>query len=352
LEAGSTVQGTLFFSGTGAEGRLPATLVFRSNDPVRPLLKVPLSANLPVTSRLVAYWPFNETEGVMEVQDVVGGHNGAAENVLFAAEGAPAAYAGTGAYFDGISSRIRVEHAADLNTGSHTMMAWVKMENAPPAGAYRSVMTNRDDANPVGGGNNGFILYANGTTWQYWSGDGVGGWNSVGTAFSVGTWQHLALVYDGVAKTKRLYLNGTQAGITAMAYSENGPQKEPLWIGAGSDFGNTFYWQGGIDEVAIFRDALTADEIQSVINEGVSSFIPVVETFPITAATLNAQTGSASLTWESIPGSTYRVESSTSLTGSWDPLATGVAATGASTTWTGSFTPPPGGRFFLRVVRL
>lgn len=352
LDPGTTRQGTLHFSGTGGQGLLPATLVFRSNDPVRPLLKIPLSASMPVTSKLVAYWPFNESEGALEVRDLAGNHTGIAENVTWGAEGPPVVHAGTGAYFDGATSRIRIDHASGLNSPSYTMALWVKMQTAPPAGGYRSVVTNRDDANSIGGGNNGSILYANGTTWQYWTGDSVGGWNSVATAFAVGTWQHLAVVYDDQAKTKRLYLNGSQAGITALAYSPNGPQKEALWIGSGSDTGSTFYWQGNIDEVALFREALTTQEIQTVMNEGVSGFLPPVEEFRITSSSLNPATGAVSLTWDSTPGSSYRVESNSGLTGPWNEAATGIPATGNSTSWTGTIPAPAGGRLFVRVVKL
>lgn len=359
LAGGASVQGTLRLNTAGAQGPLPVRLRFSNlDDPATPpAVTIPVTASRPITDKLVAYWPLNDTAEATTAADALGGHPGEAEGVAFGAEGPPVDYAGTAAYFDGVSSRIRVEHTPALNSGSFTLTAWANLE-IDPGTAHRSLVTNRDDANGVSGGNNGFILYAVSNNWQFWTGDSVGGWNSTATAFAIGTWQHLALVYDAGTSTKRLYLDGTQIGITAVAYSPNGPQNEPLWIGAGADAGTSFYWPGLIDEVALFRVALTPEEILTVMNEGVASFIgtpPPAGSFAITAYSIDPATGSTSLTWDSEAGVTYRVESSTTLAGGaggWTTVATDLPATGASTTWTGTVTPPEGGRVFFRISRL
>ena len=70
--------------------------------------------------------------------------------------------------------------------------------------------------------------------------------------------------------------------------------------------------------------------------------------FHITASDWNRTLRRMTLTWNSQPGVTYRVELSGNLA-SWTPLASGIAATGNSTVWT-SATLPLASRHFFRVV--
>ncbi len=74
----------------------------------------------------------------------------------------------------------------------------------------------------------------------------------------VSAWSHLAATYDGV--TLRLFVNGTQVSSKAqtglLATSSN-----PLQIGGDAIYGQ--YFTGRIDEVRVYRVALTQAEIQA-----------------------------------------------------------------------------------------
>lgn len=67
--------------------------------------------------------------------------------------------------------------------------------------------------------------------------------------------------------------------------------------------------------------------------------------FEITASSWNNAQRRISLTWNSQPGKTYRVEASGSL-GPWTPLATGIVPAGESTSWTSASLPLAARRFF------
>ena len=85
-------------------------------------------------------------------------------------------------------------------------------------------------------------------------------------------WQHVALVADGTRL--HLYRNGTQVASGACAGLLFPPPVVALCIGSrttnaqGTDADppvpGHHYWQGRIDELAIFNDALSAEQIQSL----------------------------------------------------------------------------------------
>jgi hypothetical protein len=71
-------------------------------------------------------------------------------------------------------------------------------------------------------------------------------------------WTHLAATYDGT--TLRLYVNGVQAGSRAVSGAIQ-VSNRPLRIGGNSVWGEWF--AGRIDEVRIYRRALSAAEVQA-----------------------------------------------------------------------------------------
>ncbi|MCX6232593.1 MAG: peptide-N-glycosidase F-related protein [Bacteroidetes bacterium] len=73
-------------------------------------------------------------------------------------------------------------------------------------------------------------------------------------------WQHYAWVYDGSAV--KLYLNGNLVGSTAASGSFPAINTAAFVIGLSPATGYNFYYKGGIDEVTLWKKALTQAEIQ------------------------------------------------------------------------------------------
>ena len=81
-----------------------------------------------------------------------------------------------------------------------------------------------------------------------------------------GTWTHIAVTYDASATTSKIYMNGVLAGTdTAVPYTSS-KTLPTFYIGArhkaDDSSGVDTYWNGDVDEVAFWRDVLTAGEVK------------------------------------------------------------------------------------------
>jgi hypothetical protein len=86
-----------------------------------------------------------------------------------------------------------------------------------------------------------------------------------------GVWTHVAATFNGTTTT--IYINGTAVGSETSTMTAVGNSTEPYTIGWTSHpFTTTLdrYFDGRIDEVAVFNRALAASEIQQAYNQGLS----------------------------------------------------------------------------------
>ena len=100
---------------------------------------------------------------------------------------------------------------------------------------------------------------------------GSGGTNEivVPSPFILGRWTHLALTFNYQADNYTLYSNGQVVGISTAV--RNAPTQAFDFGGQRSDFGQSFYWNGLIDEVHVFDCALTPAEILDLYTNGSNS---------------------------------------------------------------------------------
>jgi hypothetical protein len=95
--------------------------------------------------------------------------------------------------------------------------------------------------------------------------------NITGGAYAVGEWSHLVAVYDATVPLATLYLNGQQV---AQAFGGNGiyapNTNSSLAIGGYPDSSqNPFF--GPMDEVAIYTNALTSDQVMAHYQNGTNA---------------------------------------------------------------------------------
>jgi hypothetical protein len=146
-----------------------------------------------------------------------------------------------------------VPYAADLNPPVFTVEVWAKVTGGT---GHRSPLTSRADFPQ-----RGYIFYAEpGNTWQFWTGTGAQvGWNSIqGPAVRNGTWTHLVGTYDGTLK--RFYVDGVEVGFNTSAFGPN--DEHVLRLGGGASEGpGSFFFQGSVDEAAVYNKVLTPEQI-------------------------------------------------------------------------------------------
>ncbi|MBI3210865.1 MAG: DUF1553 domain-containing protein, partial [Candidatus Solibacter usitatus] len=94
---------------------------------------------------------------------------------------------------------------------------------------------------------------------------------------SMNEWQHVAVTYDGYRKGSgvKMYVNGTPRELTILFDELTYPfgPKEPFRVGKGA--GDKYLFRGLIDDVRVFKTALTADQ---------ASTLPVLESVDTLAA--------------------------------------------------------------------
>jgi hypothetical protein len=198
---------------------------------------------------LVAAYSFDEGSGT-SVGDASGNGN---VGVVQGATWSSAGKFGGALAFDGSSSRVRVPDSASLDvTSGLTAEAWVFPAAAQTG--WRTVVQKEVDS---------YLLHAS---------SGVGGLRPAGgatfgsqvptvfgpSALPVGVWSHLAVTYDG--SQLRLFVNGTQVA-SAPQTGSIATSTGPLWVGGNSPYGE--YFNGRIDDVRVYKVALSASEIQA-----------------------------------------------------------------------------------------
>ena len=268
---------TVSFDSLGEEGNFSVTLTINTDDPINPAITVLITANVLFTEKLVAWWPLD-----LDGTDASGnGFDGVVEGAPIVSEGANGATGGS-LEFDGFSTRIDVPFDQALNPEDFTVTLWA---NAATTAGFASPITSRDDVNG-GVSTHGFILYNdNGGVWNFWTGDGIPGWDTMaGEGVVMDTWTHIAMTFDSVTETKSIWINGIISATETAPnqYSPNGTvEMESLHIGAGQDNGENFWFAGKIDDVGLFRTALTSEEINAIMTEGIGGFTGAARDLPL-----------------------------------------------------------------------
>ena len=200
---------------------------------------------------LVGVWLFDENQGGVAKDASGNGHDGK----IIGAKWLQGKIK-TALEFDGNGNIVEIPHHADFDLTEYTISAWVKTE---PTGKWQTVIGKE----PVAGNPRNYGIFVAGNTnllgVNYTTG---GAWK---TAFSKtvaadGKWHHVAATFDG--KVLRAYFDGVMEGETKTEIPPD-HNTEPVRIGRwGNPRGD--YWSGVLDEVAMFSQALTEDDIQDI----------------------------------------------------------------------------------------
>lgn len=221
----------------------------------------------PTTANLIAYWSMDETSGT-RADSHTGGLDLTDNNTVGYATGVQS---NAGQFVRANSEYLsRADAAAISPTSAMSMSAWMYRDSGSASyypickGTYSSdwawFLAFFADGRP--------IVYVATAASDPGNTYGLYGSDVIGTS----AWHHIAIVYDGAGSGNsgrlKLYVDGSEITLTYTGTIPASLRDDagPLHIGGLDGFGG--YWDGRIDEVAYFDDALTADEVSWLYNAG------------------------------------------------------------------------------------
>ena len=214
---------------------------------------------------LAGLWLLDDGAGKIVVDTSGNGHDGELVGDLKWAVGR----FGQALEFDGDDGMVNTPYISDDQNNAFTISAWIKPSIDI---AKQIVVAGRSNGGPqlnlnASGKamtgfkmNNGQFAHASGTT-----------------TFPKGEWTHLAGTYDG--SVIKVYVNATQEGELKPA-NLPGANAFGFQIGAFDEslHGGAYIGQfapAAIDDIAIFNVALTEEELQSLVDNGLSGALAV-----------------------------------------------------------------------------
>ena len=230
-----------------------------------PLVSAQTTECFPVPNDLVAWWP-----GDGNANDIVGGNDGTLQNGATFATGFVTSGNRQAFSFDGFDDYVSIPDNASLDLGNSpfTIAAWIlgktfviqdiltKSEKGNAATGYEFLINFFGKSGSIGIGRADFIIYT----------------EDVGMGDR--RWHFVAGTYDG-SGTKpgyKIYLDGNEVPAPNLA-EINGvlpgaDNNKPALIGWNDFFLQGAAFDGLIDELQLYKRALSPGEIQAIFNAG------------------------------------------------------------------------------------
>jgi len=213
----------------------------------------------------VAYWRLGDLTGTSAADASGNGHAGTySGGVALGRAGAVAGTNDAAVLFDGTSGQVTCGHptAFDL-TSNFSLECWFQAVALPPSSGNGRWFLGKDVA---GGRSYDFGLLNNaGTIDQCVQ---INGTSYYGATVTLdGLWHHTVATY--ASSTLRFYLDGI-AGPTASASTPPAVTTTDLLIGARGYSGFQEFFNGTLDEVALYSAALSAARITAHYNAGLA----------------------------------------------------------------------------------
>jgi len=181
-------------------------------------------------------------------------------------------------YLQCATANLTADFPGKVASDSFTVVAWIKPESTP--GTRHCIASVRNTNSWRFQKNKTDKLY---TKISYSDGEGGEVGSEASTALDNGTWYHVALVVDGTANLIYIYLNGNLDNGEGTAFDHT------LVSGTGNfDIGrefNDYYFDGKMDELAIFDRALSSAEITAIKDDGLDGSSGATNVWKRTLAT-------------------------------------------------------------------
>lgn len=209
----------------------------------------------------LAWWKLNDASGSSTAADSSGNaHSGTPTSVTFGNTSEAVSGNTSASFASASSSHILTSYNPALGTAL-TVEGWVNLNGLTQPTAFGRIIANSfSDFD-----SKGFELYHNGTSGQFWIGNGTTNAGVIGGTVPATGWTHLAGTYDG--STIKLYVNGVLAGSTSFSGSVPAGSATGIGIGYNPAYSGDFI-NGLIAECAVYGTALSATQIAAHYTAG------------------------------------------------------------------------------------
>lgn len=217
------------------------------------------SSGLPTSLQtgLVGYWPFcgnaNDASG--------NGNNGTVNGATLTTD--RFGNSGSAYSFNGSSNYIDVGNNNSLNSNIVTISAWyIAVDYGSSAQVFQGNLVSKREQSGWGGAYQlALISNPSNLVWATYTIAGQNG-NVYSTLQPLGQWIHVVYVHD--LNSARIYINGVLSGTTLVSGGLTS-NNLPVWFGARPNAGGlSHFFNGILDDIAIWNRALTASEIQQL----------------------------------------------------------------------------------------
>ena len=200
---------------------------------------------------LIGHWSFDEGSGSTAYDSSGNSADGAIVGAVWTAD----SWSGTALYFDGVDDSVLMPDGAWNKAAPLTISYWYKRETTVTNNRFP--IDHRCKSQPGIGGWGAFqgfqVIDSNGTVQTSYS------------EMTVNEWMHKAVVISPTEM--KVYVNGELKSTTAIA----GLPKLSGYLsvgaachGSGIESNPLFRWKGWVDEVRIYDDVLTPDEVRAL----------------------------------------------------------------------------------------
>ena len=206
----------------------------------------------------------NEGSGSSAADSSGNGNNGTISGATWTTQGK----FGSALSFDGINDDINLGSALNYN-GDITIETWVKTTQSLAPGIHAAIIERREK--PSDKATYALRLMENGKLWFGGTTGGGAGWWGYSTTqtFNDGNWHHLAASYDHSAV--KLYIDGQLASSNAETRVLDLTSTSTTIAYKGAGWASMAFFNGVIDEFAIYSRALDANEISARYQGGFST---------------------------------------------------------------------------------
>ena len=195
-----------------------------------------------------AYWRLGESGGTTATSETSADSGTYINGVLLGQPGAIAGDPNNAAGFDGVNDRVSVPSSANLNdTGSLSLETWARPSRLP---ASTATLMRKEGQYLVR------LTAAGAVTVRLYVGSGYKELTTPGIV-TAGTWNHVVATWDGA--TMRIYVNGSERA-SAPVVGVRPTTANALFLA--SSLGTSDFFNGTLDETAIYRGALSAARVR------------------------------------------------------------------------------------------